>query len=121
MSVWSRICSRRLRAALASYGDGVMLFGGPLADTELLAAEPDLASYDVSPHAMAVNLATYVKAEQDLGRAAGGRRRGYRAAAAARKLSGPEFLPCDRRADQDPWLGAWRGSRSGVGSLNGCP
>jgi AcrR family transcriptional regulator len=57
------------RAALASYGDGVMLLGGLFADAELLAAEREfLASRDVGPHAVAVNLAAYLKAEQRLGR-----------------------------------------------------
>ncbi|MGZ6652200.1 MAG: TetR/AcrR family transcriptional regulator [Solirubrobacteraceae bacterium] len=57
------------RAALASYGDGVMLLGGLFADAELLAAEREfLAGRDAGPHAVAVNLAAYLKAEQRLGR-----------------------------------------------------
>ena len=57
------------RAALAAYGEGVMLFGGLFADTELLAAERDvLAGRDAGPHAVAENLAAYLKAEQELGR-----------------------------------------------------
>jgi AcrR family transcriptional regulator len=57
------------RAALASYGEGVTLLGGLLADTELLAAERELlAANDVGPHAVAVSLAGYLKAEQALGR-----------------------------------------------------
>ena len=57
------------RAALGTYREGVMLFGGLFADTELLAAEREfLADQDVGPHAVAVELAAYLKAEQDLGR-----------------------------------------------------
>jgi AcrR family transcriptional regulator len=57
------------RAALASYGDGATLLGGLFADTELLAAERAfLAAHDVGPHAVAANLAAYLRAEQALGR-----------------------------------------------------
>ena len=46
-----------------------MLLGGLFADTELLAAEREfLAGHDVGPHAVAFNLAAYLKAEQRLGR-----------------------------------------------------
>jgi hypothetical protein len=46
-----------------------MLLGGLFADAELLAAEREfLAGRDAGPHAVAVNLAAYLKAEQRLGR-----------------------------------------------------
>ena len=57
------------RAALVSYREGATLLGGFFADTELLTAERDfLAVHAVGPHAVAANLAAYLKAEQDLGR-----------------------------------------------------
>ena len=57
------------RTAYASYGEGVTLLGGLLADTELLDAERELlAADDVGPHAVAVSLTDYLKAEQALGR-----------------------------------------------------
>jgi len=57
------------RAALASYGEGATLLAGLFADTEILAAEREfLAAHDAGPHAVASNLAAYLKAEQALGR-----------------------------------------------------
>lgn len=57
------------RATFAAYGDSVMLLGGLFADTELLDAERAfLAGHDLGPHAVADNLAAYLKAEQRLGR-----------------------------------------------------
>lgn len=57
------------RIALVFCGDGVMLLGGLLADTELLADEREfLSGQDAGLHRTAANLAAYLRAEQQLGR-----------------------------------------------------
>ena len=119
------------RAALASYGDGVMLLGGLFADAELLAAEREfLAGRDAGPHAVAVNLAAYLKAEQRLGRARPRRtstspRGCCSPAVSARASSARSTRPSTPRIKSDtcagwsrPWSAAWSLRRQATAATN---